>query len=151
MRGFFIVIPCYFITSWIYFFLHIVFLLNPAKILVSLMIFRLIAWVKIIIILKIRGRKGGRQNSKFSTLIFARDLLLEQTEDPLSPLGHLLQASSFAEPVIVVLLQSAAVNRESVETNLVQFSSLLFSNLGELECFAIWKKVVAVEERSPTR
>jgi len=43
MRGFFIVIPCYFITSWIYFFLHIVFLLNPAKILVSLMIFRLIA------------------------------------------------------------------------------------------------------------
>lgn len=75
---------------------------------------------------------------------------MEQTEDLCLPLGHLLQASSFAERVIAVLLQTAVVNRESVETNLLQFSSLLFSNLGELECFAIWKKLVAVEERSPT-
>lgn len=75
---------------------------------------------------------------------------MEQTEDPCLPPGHLLQASSFAERVIAVLLQTAVVNRESVETNLVQFSSLVFSNLEELECFAIWKKLVAVEERSPT-
>lgn len=82
--------------------------------------------------------------------IFARDLLLEQTEDPCLPPGHMLQAGSFPQGVIAVLLQTAVVNRESVETNLVQFSSLVFSNLGELESFAIWKKLVAVEERSPT-
>lgn len=33
---------------------------------------------KTIIMLK----NGGRQNSRLTTLIFARDLLLEQTEDP---------------------------------------------------------------------
>lgn len=61
----------------------------------------------------------GRQNSRLITLIFARDLVLEQTEDLCLPLGHLLQASSFAERVIAVLLQTAVVNRESVETNLL--------------------------------
>lgn len=88
-------------------------------------------------------------NSRIIPLIFARDLLLEQTEDPRLPSGYLLEANSFAERVIAVLLQTAVVNRRSVETNLLQFSSLLFSNLRELECFAIWK-LVAVEERSPT-
>lgn len=29
-----------------------------------------------------------------------------------------------------------------METNLLQFSSLVFSNLGELECFAILKKML---------
>lgn len=83
------------------------------------------------------------------TQIFARELLLEQIEDPHLAPGHLLQVSSFAEQALPVLLQTAAVNRESVETNLLQFSSLLFPNLEELECFTIWKKLIAVEERSP--
>lgn len=44
-------------------------------------------------------------------LIFARDLLLEQTEDPRSAPGHLLLVSSFAEQALPVLLQTAVVNR----------------------------------------
>lgn len=35
-----------------------------------------------------------------------------------------------SEQALSVLLQTAVVNRESVETNLLQFSSLLFPNLG---------------------
>lgn len=42
--------------------------------------------------------------------------------------------------VIVALLQATVVNRESMESNLLQFSTLLFSNLEELKHFAILKK-----------
>lgn len=115
------------------------------------MILRLIAQAKTIIVLKIGGGQRRRWNSRLSTQIFARELLLEQIEDPHSAPEHLLHVSSFAERALPVLLQTAVLNRDPVETNLLQFSSLLFPNLGELECFAIWKKLVAVEERSPTR
>lgn len=66
-------------------------------------------------------------------------------EEPRLVPGHFLQGKSCAESALSDLLQTAVVNRESVKTNLLQFSSLLFPYLGELECFAIRKKLVAVE------